>query len=124
MKLGAPSQRQLRMGEQVKHILADTLRRGKFHDPVLMDAADLTVNEVRMTPDLKQARAYVSTIFQDRMPHYLEALNAAAPMFQKEINSKTDTKFTPRLSFIEDKSQEAVARLEEIFHKLPKPADE
>lgn len=124
MKHGIPSQRQLRMGEQVKHVLSDTLRRGKFHAPILMDASDLSINEVRMTPDMKQGKAYVSSVLRNDIRDYLEALNEAAPLFQKELNKKLDTKFTPRITFIEDNTQEDVARLEHIFYNLPKPVDE
>ena len=55
-----PSQRQLRVAEQVRHILAETMTRGKFTDPVLYEGAqNVTVAEVRMSPDMKHARAYV-----------------------------------------------------------------
>ncbi len=124
MKHGMPSQRQLRMGEQVRHALSDTLRRGKFHDADLIDSVSLlSINEVRMTPDLKNAKAYVSSLMDGDLDGILEALNNAASYFQKELNNKLDSKFTPRVRFIEDTSQEAVNNLERIFDNLPKSAD-
>lgn len=124
MKHGMPSQRQLRMGEQVRHALSDTLRRGKFHDADLIDSVSLlSINEVRMTPDLKNAKAYVSSLMDGDLDGILEALNNAASYFQKELNNKLDLKFTPRVRFIEDTSQEAVNNLERIFDNLPKSAD-
>ena len=124
MKNGMPSQRQLRMGEQVRHALSDTLRRGKFHDADLLDSvALLSINEVRMSPDLKNAKAYVSSLTENGLEKVLEALNTAAPYFQKELSNKLDAKFTPRVRFVEDISQEAVNKLERIFDNLPKSAD-
>ena len=124
MKNGMPSQRQLRMGEQVRHALSDTLRRGKFHDADLLESvALLSINEVRMSPDLKNAKAYVSSLTEGDLDKVLEALNAAAPYFQKELSNKLDSKFTPRVRFVEDISQEAVNKLERIFDNLPKSAD-
>lgn len=120
MKNGMPSQRQLRMGEQVRHALVETLQRGRFHEEVLMDTSLLSINEVRMTPDLKNAKAYVSQLNSEEISEILEALNHAAPYFQKELNRKLDSKFTPRVKFIEDTSQEAVNKLERIFDNLPK----
>jgi ribosome-binding factor A len=53
-----PSQRQLRVGEQLRHIIAETMQRGHFHHEVLMNSG-ITVTEVRVSPDLKNATAYV-----------------------------------------------------------------
>ena len=115
-----PSQRQLRVGEQVRHVLTETIQRGKFHEAILMDAPDITVNEVRITPDLKQAKAYVSSLLhEDNIDAYLEALNNSAPLFQKELGRKLEMKFTPRIKFVHDKSQQEVNRLEKIFEELP-----
>lgn len=122
-KHGMPSQRQLRVGEQVRHALIEVIQRGKFHDEVLMDAADVTINEVRMSPDLKQAKAFVSALGQDEIDHYLAALNDSAAYFQKELNRKLEIKFTPRVTFVQDKTIEQAARLEEILHNLPKGQD-
>lgn len=125
MKNGMPSQRQLRMGEQVRHALSETLRRGKFHDADLLESVSLlSINEVRMTPDLKNAKAYVSSLTDNDLEKVLEALNNAAPYFQKELNNKLDSKFTPRVKFVEDISQEEVNKLERIFDNLPKTLSE
>ena len=121
MKNGMPSQRQLRMGEQVRHALSETLQRGKFHDEDLLEHVSmLSINEVRMTPDLKHAKAYVSSLSGKDLTILLEALNAAAPYFQQELNRKLDTKFTPRVKFVADHSQEELNKLERIFDNLPK----
>jgi ribosome-binding factor A len=123
MKHNMPSQRQLRVGEQVRHVVSETIQRGKFHEAILMDASDITVNEVRVSPDLKQAKAYVSSILhEDKIDEYIEALNNSAPLFQKELGNKLDMKFTPRIKFVHDTSQQEVSRLEKIFDELPEYA--
>ncbi len=75
-----PSQRQLRVGEQIRHIIAKTLQKGHFRDEILIDAsADITVTEVRPSPDLKQATAYVISLGGKDMEEYL-AGNPDSPM--------------------------------------------
>ena len=117
-----PSQRQLRVGEQLRHIIADTLRRGHLHDERLLGMAEkLTVSEVRATPDLKQATAYISVLggADDKIMHdILEALNEDAPLFQKEINAQSNLKFTPRVRFRHDDTIENVQKLEGILSNL------
>ena len=115
---GGPSQRQLRVGEQLRHIIAETLQRGHFHDEALMDAGKITVTEVRVSPDLKQATAYVLALGGENMDHILPALNEAAPVFQKDFNRKSQLKFTPKLRFRIDDSFENATRLDSILSNL------
>lgn len=115
-----PSQRQLRVGEQLRHMIGETLRRGHFHDPLLVDAAqDVTVSEVRISPDLKNATAYVLTLGGEGMDEILPALNEAAPYFQKEFGRNLKLRFTPRIRFVKDDSFEKVSRIEKILQSLP-----
>ena len=54
------TQRQLRVGEQLRHMISETMQRGSFHEQILLDyASHISVSEVRASPDLKQATAYV-----------------------------------------------------------------
>ncbi len=119
-----PTQRQLRVGEQLRHVIAEILQRGHFHDPVLLDAGKVTVTEVRITPDLKNAKAYVMSLGGQQLDEIIEALNEASSYFQKEINRKTELKFTPRLRFVEDQSFEQAGRIEEILREIPKPKED
>lgn len=120
-----PSQRQLRVGEQIRHILAETLRRGHFHDPILFEAAErVTVSEVQVSPDMRQATAYVLTLGGTGMDSVLPALNDAAPVFQKEINKGVSMKFTPKIRFAYDHSFEEADKIERLLHALPKPAED
>ncbi len=114
-----PSQRQLRVGEQIRHIIAETLLRGHFRDEVLINmAANITVTEVRPSPDLKQAIAYVISLGGDKMDILLPALNQNAPAFQKDINDKANLKFTPKVRFKEDTSFESVQKLDSILSNI------
>jgi ribosome-binding factor A len=113
-----PSQRQLRAGEQIRHIVAETMRRGHFHNEALMDAGHITVTEVRVSPDLKNATAYVMSLGGLDMEKILPALNDAAPVFQKDIGRNVTFKFTPRIRFVKDESFDEANRIEEILRDL------
>jgi ribosome-binding factor A len=114
-----PSQRQLRVGEQLRHIIAETLQRGHFQEAALLDyAREITVSEVRVTPDLKSARAYVLTLGGKNMEEILPALNESASYFQKEIGRHIKMKFTPRVTFVRDNSFDEAAKIENILRNI------
>ena len=114
-----PSQRQLRVGEQIRHIMAETLSRGHFHDELLIDiAGNVTVTEVRPSPDLRQATAYVISLGGADMDKILPALNQEAHVFQKEINAKANLKFTPKMRFKMDDSFESAQKMDEILSNI------
>ena len=114
-----PSQRQLRVGEEIRHIIAETLQRGHFYDEVLIDeSANITVTEVRPSPDLKQATAFVISLGGRNMETLLTALNNNTSQFQKDIGAKANFKFTPKIRFKLDTSYENVQKLENIFDNI------
>jgi ribosome-binding factor A len=113
-----PSQRQLRVAEQIKHIVAETLMRGHFQHEALMEAGKVTVTEVRISPDLKHATAYVLTLGGQNMEQILPALNEEAHAFQKEINRQMKIKFTPKIQFRADDVFDKAMRLEGIINNL------
>ncbi|MEM9468828.1 MAG: 30S ribosome-binding factor RbfA [Pseudomonadota bacterium] len=114
-----PSQRQLRVGEQLRHIIAEVMQRGHFHDKLLIESAgNVTVTEVRPSPDLRQATAYIIPLGGEKLDDYLPALNDSSAVFQKEINKQLNMKFTPRITFKEDNSFDNAQRLEEILGKI------
>ena len=121
MKL--PSQRQRRMGEQIKHALIEVMQRGRFIDEAGHDLSNVTISEVRPSPDLKHATVYVMTLGGKDVDETVRALNNTHGYFQSQLGKKLTAKFTPRLRFVEDTSFEQVNRLEEILHNLPKAAD-
>lgn len=114
-----PSQRQLRVGEQLRHIIIETLQRGNFRNEALFGTAGLvTVSEVRPSPDLKNATAYVSILGGGDLKEVIAALNDVAPFFQKEINHKLKLKFTPRVRFVADHSFDEAQKIENILRTI------
>lgn len=103
-KTGAgPSQRMLRVGELVRHALADILARGDHLDPVLAGHM-ITVPEVRMSPDLKIATCYVMPLGGKDVVPVIKALAANAKMLRGEIARRVELKSVPELRFREDTS--------------------
>jgi ribosome-binding factor A len=118
------SQRQLRVGEQIRHVIAETLRRGHFHNEVLLDAAPtVTVSEVRVSPDLKNATAYVTTLGGINIDAVLPALNDVAHVFQKDIGRTLTSRNTPRVKFVADNSFAEAEKIERILKSLPKTTE-
>lgn len=115
-----PSQRQLRVGEQLKHILAEEMQR--FDLLSLMDddapMPMLTVTEIRPSPDLRQATVYVVTMDDRDIAHVLQVLNERAPMFQKAVGKQLSMKFTPRLTFKQDQSFENSQRINQLLSEV------
>lgn len=110
----------LRVGEQLRHVISETLRQGRFDDPLLFDAsAIVTVTEVRVSPDLKHATAYVLALGGGNMDEMLPALNDSASVFQRDIGRKLDLKFTPKVRFIMDKTFDYALRIETLIGALP-----
>lgn len=116
--INQPSQRMLRVGEQIKHVIAETLLRGHFHHLALLDAGSVTVTEVRVSPDLKHATAYVISLGGKNMNDILPALNDEAHVFQKEINRQTELKFTPRLQFRNDDTFDNALKIDTILNTI------
>ena len=121
-----PTQRQRRIGEQLRYTISETLQKGRFHDAILLDAArTITVSEVRMSGDLKQASVFVMRLGGGQMQTLIDALNEAAPYFQSQINKKMRLKFTPRIHFIHDESFDEAEKISRIIsEELPAYADE
>lgn len=113
-----PSQRQLRVGEQLRHIIAETMQRGHFRDERLLKAGNITVTEVRVTPDLKNAKAYVMALGGADMDDILPALNESASLFQKEINRQSNLKFTPKVSFRTDTSFDEAQKIDDLLRGI------
>lgn len=118
-KNAEPSQRQRRVGEQIRHVISETMARGHFESELLFNKANtISVSEVRPTPDLKQARAYIISFEEKIMPDILKELNENAYIFQKEIARLTNLKFTPKVKFIIDDSFNKAGHIEEILREI------
>ncbi|MBG77796.1 MAG: ribosome-binding factor A [Alphaproteobacteria bacterium] len=116
-----PSQRQLRVGEQLKHIIAETLQRGSLQHPDLGNVAMLTVTEVRPSPDMRQATAYVVSLLDQDIQAAIHALNEESHVFQKEIGRQMSMKFTPRIAFKPDDSFENSQRINQLLDEIKDP---
>ena len=107
---GAYSQRQLR----VKQNICEVLIRNEAKLPNI-DTKVITVTEVRMTPDLKSARIYIIPLGGNDMKKAVSALTASAHLVRKALSKRLDTKFLPRLNFVEDNSFEYAEKIEKII---------
>lgn len=110
-----PSQRQLRVGEQMRHSLSQILQREFFRDPDLSDAHNITVTEVRVSPDLKNATAFVIRLGGGDMDATLEALNRASGFLRTNVAQDVRMKFTPRLTFETDTSFDYANHIDDLL---------
>jgi ribosome-binding factor A len=108
------SQRQLRVGELVRHALADMLTRGEVHDPVL-EGHMITVPEVRMTADLRLATVYVMPLGGHDAQAVVEALERNKRYLRGEIAHRVNLKFAPEIRFRIDERFDEAARIEKLL---------
>lgn len=111
-----PSQRQLRVGEQVRHALSDMLRRGEISDD-LIEATVISISEVRMSPDLKIATAFVSPLGARDDDAVVQALNRNAKFIRGRVSSALrQMKYMPEFRFRRDTSFENFAKINDLLH--------
>jgi ribosome-binding factor A len=110
----APSQRQLRAGELVRHALAELLARGEVHDPVIQGHT-ITVPEVRMSADLRLATIYVMPLGGRDMDEVLGALNRNKRFLRGEIARRINLKFAPDIRFRIDERFDEAERIEKLL---------
>lgn len=110
----APSQRQLRVGELIRHKLAEMLIRGEIHDDVLA-AHVVTVPEVRLSPDLKLATAYIMPLGGTDTDAVLEALNRHKRFIRGEIAHAVNLKFAPDIRFRCDETFDEASRIDALL---------
>jgi ribosome-binding factor A len=113
---GEPSPRQLRVGEEVRHGLARIFARGEINDPALAGVT-LTVTEVRMSPDLKHALAFVMPLAGVHTAETLAGLKRGAPFLRALLAQEVTLRFLPSLAFRLDTSFEHANRINEILHR-------
>jgi ribosome-binding factor A len=109
-----PTQRMLRVGELVRHALAALFARGEIEDAVLAGAI-ITVPEVRMSPDLKIANAYVMPLGGERAPEIVEALNRHRKFIRGRVAPDIDLKFAPEFKFFIDNTFEEYGRIDALL---------
>jgi ribosome-binding factor A len=109
-----PSQRQLRVGELIRHAIAEVLARGDVPDPVL-SSHPITVPEVRMSPDLRLATAYVMPLGGRDKKAVMEALERNQKLLRTEVVRKVNLKFAPEVRFLIDERFDEAERIEKLL---------
>jgi ribosome-binding factor A len=109
-----PSQRQLRVGELIRHALSELLARGEVHDEVLASHV-VTIPEVRLTPDLKLATIYVMPLGGRDVEPVLEALRRHKRFIRGELAQAVNLKFAPDIRFLSDESFAEAERIDRLL---------
>ncbi len=118
----SPGQRQLRVGEELRHALAEVFARGGLRDPALKDAS-VTVTEVRISPDLRNATAFVTPLGGGDATALLAALARAAPYVRGQIGRMMRLRFTPAIAFELDTSFDRVSYIDALLRRPAVAAD-
>jgi ribosome-binding factor A len=112
------SQRQLRVGEEMRHALATLFMRGDIPWPHGMkDMPDVTVTEVQVSPDLKNATVFVMPLGGQKLEETVRALNHIVGHFRHEVAQVITLRYTPKLRFAADNSFTYAQRIDDILHK-------
>lgn len=106
--------RVLKVGEQVRHVLSDLLTRQQVHDAVLA-ATTVSVTEVRMTPDLRAATAYVKPLLGEDEEAVLKALRTHTAYFQREVAGRLKLKYAAKIRFESDETFDEAARIDALL---------
>ena len=106
--------RLLRVGEQVRHTLSDILARGDVHDETLAKHM-VTVTEVRMSPDLRHATAFIKPLLGKDEEAVLKALRTNTAYLQREVASKVQMRFAAKLKFVADESFDEGSHIDKLL---------
>lgn len=117
-KIGTPGQRQLRVGELVRHAMAEILARGELREPAL-EGVIVTVPEVKLSPDLKIATCYVMPLGGHDAAAVVEALDQHRRFLRGEVAHRINMKFAPDLRFRVDTSFEEGSRIDALLRSDP-----
>ena len=111
-----PSQRQLRVAEEIRHVLAELFERRDFRDPDLA-SAHITVTEVRMTPDLRHATVFVARLGRPDIDALLPALKRASAYLRGQVAHTVRLRSAPDLSFLADEALEYATKIDKLMHQ-------
>ena len=111
-----PSQRQLRVGEELRHALVEILRDNHARDPDLQNV-NVTVTEVRISPDLKNATAFIVPLAGEHSPEIMVALRRSAGHLRSILAHQLRLRYAPHLGFELDQSFDRAQRIEELLHR-------
>jgi len=110
-----PSQRQLRVAEEIRHVLAGLFARRELHDPELA-AEDITVTEVRIGPDLRNATVFVARLGRSDIDALLPALGRARPFLRAQVAQALRLRFAPDLAFQPDHALDNAMAIDRLLH--------
>lgn len=110
-----PSQRQLRVGEELRHAIAHVIERGDIRDPDIAGRS-ITITEVRASPNLSHATVFVTPLGGGEVKPILAGLKRVKPYLRREIARAVTLRVVPDLSFQEDTSFAAANRIESLLH--------
>src|ERR1700712_6143261 len=111
---GGASQRQLRVGEMLRHALAEILNRNEIRDPDL-DGVSVTVTQIKPSPDMRYATVYCEPLGGQNAKQIIAALNRHKGFLRGEMGHRLTMKFTPDLRFVEDESFAEALKIETIL---------
>jgi ribosome-binding factor A len=109
-----PTQRQLRVGEMLRHALSDILRRNEIRDPDL-DGISVTITQVKPSPDMRYAAVYCAPLGGAGTDRIIAALNRHKGFLRGQMGHMITTKFTPDLRFLEDQSFAEAEKIENLL---------
>jgi len=112
----APGQRQLRVGEELRHLLAELLERGDMRDPDLRGAS-ITVTAVDVSPDLRNAIAFVMPLGGQDEPRLLAAMRRAAPWFRARVGERAGLRYAPEIRFEIDRTFDEADRIGNLLRR-------
>ena len=110
------SQRQLRVGELIKQNLGQIFLRDEAKIPSL-DTKNITVTEVRMSPDLKNAKAYVIPLGGQNTEKAVNILTEFSPIIRKVLSKRVDMKYLPKVYFVGDQSFDYAEKIERLIQE-------
>ncbi len=110
-----PSQRQLRVAEEIRHVLSGVFARQEFRDPMLA-TADITVTEVRIGPDLKRATAFIARLGRSDVAELIPALKRATPYLRGQMAKAMKLRIVPDLSFQPDTTLDYAMEINKLMH--------
>lgn len=113
---GSSGQRPKRVGEEIRRNLSEIFLRDECHSPDLMGAS-ITVSEVRVAPDMKNATAFVMPLAGRNKKELLEALKVAAPELRYLVSKKMDLRYMPKIHFALDESFEVAEKIDNLLKK-------
>ncbi len=118
-KNSVKTQRQLKVGEELRHLISSALLRSSFYDEHI-DNNNITVTEVNVSPDLKNAKVYVMPLGGENKLNVLNSLNKVTGRLKKIISSNISLRQTPRLTFKIDETFEYAKKINDIIEKIKK----